>query len=99
MPQSDCREIVAAVFATFPADRELSFADLFTARWMSDDCIRVVIHSRRYVTESWLGAHVEARKICRHRNWKYACDDCKLHTENTPENYLQPTPRKDVSKV
>lgn len=98
MQQSDPVEIVKAVFNTFPADCVLSFADTMSARWLSEDCIRVVVHTRRYVTESWFGAHIEVMKICGHRNWKYACDACKLHVENTLENYF-PHLRKEPGKL
>lgn len=97
--QSDPREIVQACFPTFPANGELAFADLFSAKWLSEDCISVIIHSRRYITEPWGDAYIARQKLCRHRNWKYACDACKLHTENTLENYMKPTPRRDRSAV
>jgi predicted RNA-binding Zn-ribbon protein involved in translation (DUF1610 family) len=101
MRRSEPQEIVSAVFNTFPAERVLSYAETFSARWEFDDCISVVLHSRRYLTESWGNEYIARVKICRHRNWKYACDMCKKHTIKTMENFMRSEPhrRRDETAV
>ena len=76
MRQSDPQEVIHAVMNTYPGDRNMSYADLLTAKWLNDDVIRVIVHERKDVLDSWFNAVLIPTKVCRHLNWKTCCNSC-----------------------
>lgn len=83
------REIVRAVFLTYPGEKNLTYADELSAKWVSNDCIRVVLHTRKDWLDSWFNAILDPTLICRHNNWKVACGSCKNVVKNGIDKWLE----------
>jgi hypothetical protein len=96
---SNAGEIVHAVLPTYPGERNLTYADMTSAKWVTDDCIRVLLRSRRDWLASWFDVRIEALLICRHNNWKTACKSCSNAVQNGIDKQLErEAARQNIAK-